>query len=379
MPHCKSRCPPRCHGGDTASCRPISDALARQVEAEWKATYPDSTLLPGFGLPSQNNGVAFLTHTFAPFMTELLYINQLPSVSVLSNNALYSFESVDGVCLNLYEAMIPDFPGPNGERSTVQIYLDALARLGLDGAGAHFHWTGQTMNIGEVLVAAIHHQSSALAPLEFTRRTIIALQETGAVVAQRMVMQPKPSGPTTGPQCAPVTDDLARQIEAEWKAAFPDTFLLPAIGLPSQGKGAGTLTHTLAPYFTVLQRINGLASMAPLANNALYSFENSRGKCINLYEVLLPDLPGVGGERSTVQIYINALEAEGIEVAGRHFHWTGATFGVGDVLIAAIHHQSTSLSPLEFTRGTIRALLRTLRVIARRATRTTERVCRRRC
>jgi hypothetical protein len=71
----------------------------------------------------------------------LLKINGLPSKSPLSNNGLFSTEVRNGKYINLYEMMIPDIPGKDGERSTSQIYIDKLYKYNLDVAGVHFHWT----------------------------------------------------------------------------------------------------------------------------------------------------------------------------------------------------------------------------------------------
>jgi len=41
--------------------QPLTDTIAREVEAIWKAAFPDATLFTGIGLPSEDNGVLFLT------------------------------------------------------------------------------------------------------------------------------------------------------------------------------------------------------------------------------------------------------------------------------------------------------------------------------
>lgn len=101
-----------------------------------------------------------------------------------------------------------------------------------------------------------------------------------------------------------VTDSLAKQVESIWKTFSPDASLLPVIGLPSNANGVATLTHGMSGMPPM--KINGLVSRSPLANNALYSFESVDGYYLNLYEIMIPDIPGGPGEISTAQIYIDA-------------------------------------------------------------------------
>ena len=161
----------------------------------------------------------------------------------------------------------------------------------------------------------------------------------------------------------PLTNKDAVRVEKLWQSSFPDAALLPKIGYPSKGHGVATLTHSLGGH---PHSINGLESKSPLVNNALYSFELSGGKYINLYEVMLPDIPSKNGGLSTVQIYVNALAKYGVDVAGNHYHWTGMETNPKAVNTAAIHSQSTSVDPICFTKATIKALKKTLAVIKRR-------------
>jgi hypothetical protein len=50
-------------------------------------------------------------------------------------------------------------------------------------------------------------------------------------------------------------DCLAKEIEKEWKSAFPDASILPVIGYPSKS-GVLTLTHGMQ--HMPLMKINGL-------------------------------------------------------------------------------------------------------------------------
>ncbi len=71
---------------------------------------------------------------------------------------------------------------------------------------------------------------------------------------------------------------------------------------------------------------------------------------------MIPDIPGAAGEESTANFYVRRLWELGLDVAGVHFHWWGATIYANDKVVAAIHHQSSTLSPEEFSRRTIQAL-----------------------
>ena len=159
-----------------------------------------------------------------------------------------------------------------------------------------------------------------------------------------------------------VNDKVAKRVEKLWKDAFQSALLLPVIGYPSNADGVATLTHQLNDSHPM--KLNGLVSKSPLANSALYSFECSDGKYINLYEIMLPDIPGKHGEISTAQYYVKLLGKYGLDVAGFHFHWTGAFMQPEATLIAAIHHQTTDhTTPEEFSRKTILAIEKTVSLI----------------
>lgn len=164
-------------------------------------------------------------------------------------------------------------------------------------------------------------------------------------------------------------DRLAKRVEAEWKAAFSDATLLPVIGLPSNSGGVMTLTHTDGS--GMLMRINGLASKSPLANNALYTAECSKDRYLNLYEIMIPDIPGRDGAASTAELYVKFLNEAGLSVAGVHFHWWGSAMFPNDGNridrgVTAVHHQSVNMHPLEFSKATIGAIKKVLKIIGER-------------
>ena len=78
--------------------------------------------------------------------------------------------------------MLPDIPGKKGQKSTVQYYIDRLEKLGISVSASHYHWTG----VGDPFMLAIHSYSQKLSPLDFTQRTLKALNETLRLIKQRM-------------------------------------------------------------------------------------------------------------------------------------------------------------------------------------------------
>ncbi len=154
----------------------------------------------------------------------------------------------------------------------------------------------------------------------------------------------------------PLSDEYAKYIESLWKKVFPDASLLPVIGFPSY-KNSGVLTITHSMPDMPKMSINGLISNSPLANNALFSSECKDGRYINLYEIMIPDVPGIRGNLSASEVYVNALRDNGLNVQGTHVHWFGSTVLPRDKGVTAVHHMTTSdMDPAEFTQRTIKAL-----------------------
>lgn len=163
---------------------------------------------------------------------------------------------------------------------------------------------------------------------------------------------------------SPITDRRAKRVEALWQEAYEGATLLPVIGLPSNANGVGTLTH---PAGHPPMKINNLTSLSPLSNNALYSFEAAKDEegnlhYLNLYEIMVPDIPSEDGGPSTADLYVRELWRQGLKVngnftvAGVHFHWWASTVFPNDRGVTAVHHQGNDLSPEEFTKRTLRAL-----------------------
>lgn len=145
-------------------------------------------------------------------------------------------------------------------------------------------------------------------------------------------------------------DCLAKKILCIWKECFCDAMILPCIGMPSSANCVMTLTHTLGncePNF----KINGLCTKSILANNAFYSAEVSDCKWLNLYQGIIPNIPGQCGCKSSAEVYTEALIKLGISVDSDNLSWKGLCPGMLNVTSKAI-----GMDPCEFSRKQIAAL-----------------------
>lgn len=166
--------------------------------------------------------------------------------------------------------------------------------------------------------------------------------------------------------CEPISDHLAKKIEAIWRANFPFASILPEIGLPSNDLTPGVVTIAHTSNLGGTMKFNGLPIKSLLGNAALYSAEVSRGHFVNIYETMLPDIPGKNGAPSTAEIYVKILGEYGLTIDGDHYHWKGAAMVEGEHGIFAIHHKAIDIDPIEFTKATIDALTTAEKVIKKR-------------
>ena len=185
------------------------------------------------------------------------------------------------------------------------------------------------------------------------------LAHLASLSGQTMPALPPPAPNSESQVPEALDNNTAISVVNVWRQLFPDAAPLPGIGMPSQNKGVLTLTHTatmrgMAPMPPMT--INGLPSNSPLANNALASHEVSNGRWLNLYEIMLPEIPGTNGAPSSVQRYVDALIAQGVDVAGNHYHWTGGQMAGRFPL--AIHSQSSVLDPATFAQAHVNAIKR---------------------
>lgn len=92
------------------------------------------------------------------------------------------------VWVHLYRACVPDLPGAHGRRSSAQVYVKALEAAGLDVAASACLFTGLCWPLGpgaEAQVRVITHQNVGLEPIEFARRTLVALCAAERAVRRR--------------------------------------------------------------------------------------------------------------------------------------------------------------------------------------------------
>lgn len=154
-----------------------------------------------------------------------------------------------------------------------------------------------------------------------------------------------------------MNDAVAKEVEAIWKKAFLDAVLIP-----NTSQGVMMLMHSLSLSPLV---INGLKSVSPLVNQAIFSSECSGSednkKSLNFYVVRMPDLPGKNGRKSTVHVYLDSLAKESLNVSSVATPWHGTSKQIKE-----IHHQNCGLSAKEFSERTIRALQTALNTIAHR-------------
>ncbi|QBZ80795.1 hypothetical protein pclt_cds_197 [Pandoravirus celtis] len=90
--------------------------------------------------------------------------------------------------VHLYRACVPDLPGAHGRRSSAQVYVKALEAAGLDVAASASLFTGLAWAVGRGVhaqVRVVTHQNVGLDPIEFARRTLVALGAAERAVRRR--------------------------------------------------------------------------------------------------------------------------------------------------------------------------------------------------
>ena len=158
-------------------------------------------------------------------------------------------------------------------------------------------------------------------------------------------------------ECCVIDKCLLNELECLWKQ-FSHT------ASADLSKGVILLSHGLPVHFN--NTINGLAVHSPLVSHGLYSVECSEGKYVNLYEVIIPDIPGAHGHDSTGKIFTKILAKYNIFTDGDHFHWKGHQITKKQTIPDAIHVVKIDLHPVLFTKVIIKALKKVLHVIKAR-------------
>lgn len=178
-------------------------------------------------------------------------------------------------------------------------------------------------------------------------------------------------------------DRITEKVLAIYQSAFPDAFIFPKIGLPSQnGQRWGLITFTATrkgeqPNFPAW---NEYIVRSPLDNNALTSLELSQQKgeeeftWSNRFEIMLPDIPGADGALGSTEFYVTRLQDCGIDakpgkapviVNGNHYHWpsTPITIKGKERTNYAIHSSALGLDPIVFAKHQAKVLVDTLKYI----------------
>ena len=148
----------------------MNDCLAKKVECIWKEAFCDAMILPVIGYPSCGNCVMTLTHGLGKCVPNLR-INGLTSKSILANNAFYSAEVTGCKWLNLYTGLIPNIPGKCGCKSSGEVYIEALVKLGISVENDNYHWKGSCPTL-----LAISSKAIGMNPCEFSKKQIAALK-----------------------------------------------------------------------------------------------------------------------------------------------------------------------------------------------------------
>lgn len=156
---------------DICGCEPVmNDCLAKKIECLWKESFCDATLLPVIGYPSCGNCVATLTHNLGKCIP-IVKINGLCSKSILANNSFYSAEVSNCKWLNLYSITLPDIPGKCGCKSSGEVYIEALVKLGISIDGDNYNWKGTCPHM-----LNINSKAVGMHPFEFTKKQIAAIK-----------------------------------------------------------------------------------------------------------------------------------------------------------------------------------------------------------
>lgn len=150
---------------------PISSILSaeetQEVVALWSQHFPNVVVITS---PEMGHSTLTITHGFPG--VDHMDVNGLHMKSPLFTNALASFEiaqNVDGTYhyASAYEVMWPNIS--NRQPSDMENYMENLWKLGMEVHADHYHWNTDTY-------PGIHHMGIDMTPLDFSARTIVALQ-----------------------------------------------------------------------------------------------------------------------------------------------------------------------------------------------------------
>ena len=150
--------------------------------------------------------------------------------------------------------------------------------------------------------------------------------------------------------CIEMTDCLAKKVECVWRKCYCNAMLLPEIGIPSCACGVMTLTVDVGKCIPKI-RINGLRTRSILARNAWYSAEVDNNQWVNLFSIVIPDVAGSCGCKSSGEIYTDALADMGISIDGNGYNWGGSR-----PHMLSIKSKAVGMNPIEFSEKQMKAI-----------------------
>lgn len=146
----------------------MSDCLAQEIECIWKEAYCDAKIIPQIGYPSCGNGVMTLTHSLG---LPPIRINGLCTQSMLANNSLFTSEVSCGKWLNLYQTNLPNVPGKCGCKSSGEVYIESLVKLGISVETDGYNWKGSCPNM-----LTFRSKAIGMDPIDFSKKSIAAVK-----------------------------------------------------------------------------------------------------------------------------------------------------------------------------------------------------------
>ena len=154
--------------------------------------------------------------------------------------------------------------------------------------------------------------------------------------------------------CA-ITTDLSNKVLAKFSCSFPDAYLT------FKTSSTITVTHTIPSWNH--PKLNGVRTCSILTNNAFMTSECSDNNYLNLYQVILPDIPGSCGDDSTVEIFTKLLSKFGLSSLSilTYFGLTTKCYP-----LLSIHVQNYGLCPEDFACRIVKALNEVLCVVKKR-------------
>ncbi len=318
------------------------DVSPKTILKIWKKSFPDASILVNV----ENN--ITITHTLTNNKLEIptgtVKLNGIAWDHPLIINALYGWQVSDDVLANWYEIILTEIPGVNGSISAVQAFRKILHKYNIDTSADHYHWKG-----GEVAAFALHISSYSSDQITFSKSIIKALAYYGHIARKNGAKYSHKHNSKKMKECDKYETKDARKILKLWQTDFPDAVQL--LDIPNKILFTHTYNDNTIGIASGPMNLNNTDWTHPLVLNALHGYQTNHGVTANWYETTIMEVPGYGEYPSAGEVYIRALESEGLYVEGDHYHWKGDAHAM-----FAVHHSSYDKSPKEFVKSTLRAL-----------------------